>query len=961
MKLHNLNKISKDRPVRCRILTNSIRDFRWRIWAGALGLAVSMLAAPWAQAAVELVNLTFDNGSPPSSPLASVAVPNDGTALDPTYRLGIEDIWEIPLPTNPYVDVDGGKAIKLSNSQMVEFDRATTVDVVKNNVLRLSMDFKVEQLGLMPNGYEDVVTLWSMQSKFGSSQSQPWEGLRIRVKNDNGSGRIALTAGDGNGRRKTVPMFVNVPFDTWYRLNLMLDINKGVLTANLDDRYFQLSLFGPFAGPFDWRNVLSAAIHNDQIKMRLGWEYIRDGRNDDFVKFVENQGHAFDGVMHFDNVIVHNAAPTVDHARFKVVLSNIGKGITDTSLELKTDYIDFLEYMVFALTSHYLDENTSEVDAYRQTYENVKPPLFSDRSTNQQLHDYSIVDRVMTILQHDIVVSHFNNNDIGDVAALSFASRETFPGLVAGIEHVPVSTQVNVTVNGSYTEYPGLSRHSPAHRPTGYWANAGHKIAVCILGGVDSSGMDVIVGAHPPINLSRRINRNYTIVTGFPFLDNTTDCVDIANPFGGGIYVRTSEGVDEGFVDVSISGNIVAAPLFDNRISANRPIGVSKTTNRAWQGMFTKPALPPWSDLESDNFMFTVPSNAARLVTRPKTALDAWDDMYDAVSAFQGRLTRRRAEYLVTDSTSKCKSCSGYWMTEPDLRALQPVSSRRSSGDWRYTHGLGPFNILDDPNFSVDRRYENILHAKGHNLRHPTLGVGNEEESKANIIKLLARTEVLGDSWNDALRFHNPQGLNIAQSVMHWMVSEEFIDPAKGTMQPRAYQSRALVKYMDLADIFGGWSGVGIIMQAFYNSQVNGEPWPGFDTHRVSDEAFADMAVEAYNAAGFDNPLPLLEFHGVVPSADTRAKATGYGLAPSSAILARLNEYKALVPQTKREFENLYGNLVTARGLPDVRQRFGHAADNWETKTVNGRSETGYYDLIRVKIDEIISTYGLNP
>ncbi len=939
-------------------------------WLICLSVVLAGVITPLAHAATELVNMTFDNGTPPGSPTGTVAVANDGTALDPNYYLAIPEIWNVALPANPFVDIDGRKAVKLSNSQMVEFDRQTTLNVVSNDVLRLSMDFKVDRLGKQPNGRPEGVVLFSMQNYFtAASTSNPdlaWAGFRLMMAGD-GTGRVTLLASDGLGKRRHYSLFSDVPYDTWYRLNMMLDINQGVLTANLGDRYFQLSLFGPFAGGIDWSNVLKSITDNDDIQMRLGWGFYPNdaymgGYRDAVIGRVRNQGQSHEGVMYFDNVIVHNAAPNFDHADFKTAVDSISKGITDTSLDLTSDYLDFLEYMVFALTSHYLSENTTEVNTYLQAYETAKPPLFSDRDYNKQLHTYPIVDRVMVILQHDIVVSHFNNNDLSDVYNIEFESREVFPGLVAGVEHVVASTDADVGINGSYKEFPGITRGSPAHRPTGYWAVAGHKVRVCVEGSVDTSGMDVIVGAHPPINLSRKINRNYSIVTGFPFADNTTDCVDVANPYGGGIYVRVHEGVDEGFVNVALSGKIVESPFFDNRIASNRPSGKAKTSNRDWMRMFRKSALPPWSDLESDNFMMTVPSNAAILVPRPRAALDGWDDMYDAVSVFQGRVDRPRAEYLVVDSTSFCGGCSGYWMTLPQNSALEPVSSRQNNGSWVYSHGLAPFNLLDDPNFSSARRFDHFLHEKGHNLKHPTLGHGNEEEAKANIIKLVGRTEVLGDTMDDALRYHNPQGLTIEQAVMDWIISDDFIDPALGSMSSRAYQSRPMVKYIDLAELFNGWATVGNIMKEFYATNVDSVPWPGFEKHLVKDQDFAEMAVEAFNNAGLDNPLPLLEFHGVVPTQATRDKAAiTYGLGASSAILTRLNEYKALVPETKAEFASKYYELITHRSQIVLKNRFLDAKDNWETKTVAGRvGVTGYHDLIEARIDEIIATYGLN-
>lgn len=81
----------------------------------------------------------------------------------------------------------------------------------------------------------------------------------------------------------------------------------------------------------------------------------------------------------------------------------------------------------------------------------------------------------------------------------------------------------------------------------------------------------------------------------------------VANPLGGSVYILVPRGASLGRVNVSISGDVVRAPLFQRT-------SITQHTNEEWALSRTSPG--PWADFETDTFMMTVP-DMDRMRTRP--------------------------------------------------------------------------------------------------------------------------------------------------------------------------------------------------------------------------------------------------------------------------------------------------------------------------------------------------------
>ena len=103
---------------------------------------------------------------------------------------------------------------------------------------------------------------------------------------------------------------------------------------------------------------------------------------------------------------------------------------------------------------------------------------------------------------------------------------------------------------------------------------------------------------------------------------------EVANPFGGGIYINTPYLADAGIVDVQIK-NAVPAPFFSATAH-------NKTTLAEWVAtQRNNPA--PWADFETDKFMMQVPTGSIYNYADPVELMRHWDMRLDAVSDLIGQ------------------------------------------------------------------------------------------------------------------------------------------------------------------------------------------------------------------------------------------------------------------------------------------------------------------------------------
>ena len=223
----------------------------------------------------------------------------------------------------------------------------------------------------------------------------------------------------------------------------------------------------------------------------------------------------------------------------------------------------------------------------------------------------------------------------------------------------------------------------PDWHGTGLYAAPGETITVTVPADAARAGLGIRIGAHT--------DRLWEVNSWSRFPDISVEkkiagvTLQLANAFGGTIYVTVPEtGAKTGVVPVTISGG-VAQPYFVK--------GVTNATD--WNARIRN-APAPWTELQGDNIILTVPSFAVRNLRDPEALMTYWDQVADAAADLYG-IPRRRLRperYCVDIQISAGYMHSGYpIMTFDDVAAtfvnLRVLRGSDGLKTWGFYHELG--------------------------------------------------------------------------------------------------------------------------------------------------------------------------------------------------------------------------------------------------------------------------------
>jgi hypothetical protein len=478
-----------------------------------------------------------------------------------------------------------------------------------------------------------------------------------------------------------------------------------------------------------------------------------------------------------------------------------------------------------------------------------------------------------------------------------FNTSDFFPGKVkiaADATHIYTSK-----INASMPKYigkPTAWSTTPALRPTGFYLAAGDVATITVPVSMVGKGFNIQVGAHKQDkNGSNPVRRFFRLSNKFPINSVSTE---IANPFGGGIYIITPYLADAGIVDIEIK-NVVPAPFF-SATSHN------KTSLSDWLAMQRKnPA--PWADFESDKFMMQVPTSFIYNYVDPVTLMADWDMRLDAVSELTGQPMIRNTTIL-------------YIQVDTDIMF---------GG-----HGIGypAINSTFDPNAIADGNNKNwylktgegIWETEFHELGHAQLfsNFPGEGEAAVNLLAAAVRAKKYAYDIDLAFgrSFSDQSQINREQAAINWMVTPNFrlgkaMDISNTTKDEVRYQHRGYAKYIEIAALFG-WSA----LDNFYKQEnVDYVTPPINDGLNPVDSRIYRMS----KAAGIDLTA-LIHFWGVQPvdAVKLRSAIGSAGLKPSTLIYDRLLEYQTLIPMDNTSFTAhakyfLQKTVITAGPSPD--------------------------------------------
>ncbi len=583
--------------------------------------------------------------------------------------------------------------------------------------------------------------------------------------------------------------------------------------------------------------------------------------------------------------------------------------------------------------------------AFFDSFASAERALFVDDQLRSPA-DFSVEEKLVYFLQQWLMDNHFQGSFDSADAGIAFADANRFPGPVRASAPRLAGA---VGIDGSYATDPGyhLNDEATVIRPTGYYAAPGEVVTVTVPEAVAQAGLSLRVGfqrADMEAGLWDVFNRFPRISSRYA-LDKSS--LEVANPFGGGLYVEVPNGTSLGTFTMQVSG-AVKMPMYStlDLVGHSNDLTAFQAEADAWN--------VPWFEMHGRNFSATLPMNEVRLYTDPGALLARFDEAFDAIGLMSGRpLERIRPEWLSYDRNIT------HWGTA--LAASYPIYPHQELGEvgeyWASSPNYGSPHVLmrsdfffdrdvNDPASIFDPRVDNytLFHEWGHLHNLPTLNY-QELESNVHLLAAVVYHRVMGGDIDLALAWSGFQFFTRDQAALDTMLSPNW---QAGTRLDEAtfngvwdnelrYQTRSWARIVEIAALYG-WEAVGDIHRVFYERGVQqGEAV----NYGVEDDDFIESASTALQI----NLSPLFDFWGVPPSAGLASRLAQYPVP--AEFEARLTHYLSLVPADNAAFEAVYTSLAPTNGGA-VEARLDFYRDAYDT---------GYAATIRGRIEGLLCRY----
>lgn len=561
------------------------------------------------------------------------------------------------------------------------------------------------------------------------------------------------------------------------------------------------------------------------------------------------------------------------------------------------------------------DESSATINAVFdlvKTYDSAKGPLFVSGSTvtgfsrnnttptsttsisPENIHwvIYGVMQSIMDEIYNAetlansvkrALIANYNNP-----SGFKFGSHTDFPGPCAPPANP--SNSHTVAINGSFPITFGRATQmwtNPARKPTGTYLAPGTIATVTVPPALVNKGYKVRVGAHswdlsgrPPVERLERATRLYT-------LDATT--IEVASPYGGGIYIEVPIGANAGVVNVTVTG-AVRAPYFSAK-------SFHQTTPAEWN--VEKTHLAPWADFQSDKFMTQVPRKWIYNMTGAQATqlMVDWDKAMDAINDLMGFPRNRGKEtmYCQTDVILRSSvHAPGYPAVNVSTNVNSEVSPVGYAGNYLVR---GPATTLTAANIE--------FHEQGHAYFFPKFG--GESESNVNLLQPAMLYRAFGKTIDEAQNGSFGGGrafITVDTTAIAWMCVFSF-SPNEIPMQQleKQYQHKGHAKWMDIARIYAtptnpnaGWEKLDAYWRSFMLDDANNVPY-GTGTD--------DYLLRLSRAVGKDI-RPLFHFWGIHPQnpSTLAAALAAENLTPDLAIRAKLLHYKSIIPANNAAFRS---------------------------------------------------------
>jgi len=841
-----------------------------------------------------------------------------------------------------------GQAFRLIGESYLDVSQSLGTSILTDESFFISIDFMMPDEGIdesarfifgnKDTGYDTPgfnFTLWNEKTEWVPE----------------GSAYINFNIGMGAGT-EIAGRFHELWVGEWYTATFLVDFKTETVTFGLDERIFTHSLR---------ESIDNANFDPEPFYQTLATHPVRIGGPKPYSESDPMEWHqegvtATDHIaeLHVDNLRLASPRPAGSASGTNSVLAQFTDHLNGTTplgadaaeilyAELKTNLygIAFLEIEAAArafITSH----NTNLAPLY--------DPYVDETLIRHA--DFPAHSRAYIALGLWMMREGLTTENAWLAEGITFQEHTGFPGAVsesaervaggtAAVKAVYVKDLYYTMGDMQVNEVNELSSY--VYRPTGYWAPAGEAVQITVPANVVNSGLHIRVGAHKYDHMVfSNTNRMPLLKVDYRI---ESESFEVINPMGGGIYVLVPMGTDLGWMDIQIDG-AVRSPFYSMREGY-------LTTASEWDIIQDYPG--PLADFESDKYMFTVPSAAIRDFNAPDEILGKWNEAMDVVQLIHGRpLERVRAEAFMFDTrTSVEGSYPGGYPVTPGLWS-------QIDGDIKLG-GFSPFGLVNgswttgkDEGTSI-MLHEMSHHHAGYVLTDPDNPTQTHEiETFNNVPWAAIMNVVLDQDLDTALKYSTYQKFSRLDAAIDWMVTTNFRngdpigwDPTTD-FQPAElpYQSRGSAKYLDLADIFGGWEALGAIYKTFYEEDVaRGIPVTDASQPPVSRDHFLENGSNELSC----NLASLFHFWGIHESDDLAAQLSL--LQPCDGAAERVKYYLSNAPRTNEDLRLFHAEklLVEPYQLkPQIWEPLLLSFDTTEgqqIRTVGAQILSKYFDI----------------
>ncbi|KAM3832383.1 TRPM8 channel-associated factor 2 [Vipera latastei] len=380
------------------------------------------------------------------------------------------------------------------------------------------------------------------------------------------------------------------------------------------------------------------------------------------------------------------------------ILNKFGIGIIDQYFEIPEDSCPAGEASQVASTYHFR-QAFLQFKKHIQNEQILQPPysLWLQRlvqdikifleipATNSRpfssIHDEALelvqVKGIPEVSVHNPIQANSDQAILLQIASVLYNVLPEFQGLVPSLKpydpsSYPTAPPQNVQVNGSNTG-------NEAWRSTGMYAPPATTVTLLFPPSSLNAELQVQIGCHTDSLVNHKKWKRPPVVTRrFPV---KTAKMEISSLWGGLLYIIVPENSSLGYFSVTIEG-ATQAPYFKH----------GETNIQDWQDTIRHyPA--PWAELESENIILTLPSDAIRSHDGVGFLLQTWDQMMRAIAHLAAiPPIFPRPERIVADVQISAGWMHAGYPVMSNVRALPEiidVQAFYAKGTWGPIHELG--------------------------------------------------------------------------------------------------------------------------------------------------------------------------------------------------------------------------------------------------------------------------------